>query len=270
MNNRSIPLAAIAVWSCTGPTADFDSDAAVGDGAPRLDAVAIDSGGAAIDSGIADGGIVGCPRNVLDDDVLAASNADLAALRGVTHVQGDVDLSGPIASFASLSCLRVVTGSLYVRTSSTSELAGLEGLRQTLDGLEALREVPNINIIANPNLEHVEALHDLTSVDVRVYIADNPALETVEGLRGLVTIGDRLRILRNDRLTALGLHGLQQLYVAPDEPAPPVRRGGDDFEVIDNPSLPRCEATLLLERLRAYQFAGTSRIAGNDSTSPCP
>ena len=80
-------------------------------------------------------------------------------------------------------------------------------------------------------------------------IYENDALRSLDGLRRVSSVAGVLPIQGNQLLATLdGLRALTSL--------------GGDVSVVRNPSIPTCEVTALLERLRALGWSGESFFDG--------
>ena len=143
-------------------------------------------------------------------------------------IDGD-DSAGDVAKLAGVTC---IDGPLYVRSSTLTDLSGLESLTSvselwiggtppqsfdplgnpalvSLKGLENLKGVSYLTIEGNPVLTDLTALRGLTFVTADVDIKENAALESLEGLDKIETMGE-LTIDDNPKLKDLkGLRSLQ-------------------------------------------------------------
>ncbi|WP_437276314.1 leucine-rich repeat domain-containing protein [Sorangium sp. So ce375] len=146
---------------------------------------------------------------------------ELEALRGVTVLNGRLNIGGDVSDLSPLACLTTITGRLVIRdTTLLSSLDGLDslsliGARLTVErnssllrlGLPNLQQVKGtIEIRENPILESVAGV-GLNAHEVRVI--DNDSLDSLSGFGGFEE--GVLLIEGNDGLVSLdGLQGLRR------------------------------------------------------------
>lgn len=172
-------------------------------------------------------------------------------LNGLTHVTaidpGDarvsIRISDGLIDLSGLRNIEVIDGALVIERNP---------LLVTLDGLDNLTSVLEINISSNDSLTSLESLSGLSSLEHGLNIWDNDTLTNLHGLENLSTVGEILVISRNDSLLNLDALGSMSFT-------------GDVFEIEDNTSLPTCEAQGLLDRLLEEGWDGgvTIRVEGN-------
>lgn len=137
------------------------------------------------------------------------SAADIAALAGVTCIDGVLDIRG--STVADLSGLESLTTVKELRIGAPPPLsfgnAGNPALT-SLHGLEHLKGVQAVRIEGNPLLTDLSALSGLTFVTGDLEIVNNDALTSLEGLHGIGRAGE-VKVSGNAALTSLaGLRGL--------------------------------------------------------------
>jgi hypothetical protein len=97
-------------------------------------------------------------------DVRLASQSDVAALGGVSQVEGSIHITGEVTDLGPLRCLRQVTGNLSVYEAELlRSLSGLDGL-QAIDGALLIGtscDKEEDQCVGNPALEAVAALGNL-------------------------------------------------------------------------------------------------------------
>lgn len=143
---------------------------------------------------------------------------------GYAEVTGDIVVDGQqtIISFASLSNLKTVRGTFYIR-SGVQNLMGLENLETVgsnldfvfndeLTSLAALKNLTSVGehfaLGVNKNLASLDGLHKLTSVG-SIEINGNQSLTSIAGLENLTAVKEHLGIYSNTNLTTLqGLHNM--------------------------------------------------------------
>jgi hypothetical protein len=171
--------------------------------------------------GAGSGGNVGspdCTRTLAAPETRVQNQAQVEALRGVTKVEGNLNIdavsNGP-TDLQPLICLTEVTGTLTIATySPLKNLRGLEQLQRVgklqisgnrelvdLGGLKHLGEVAtDMTIRENPKLRSFEALQSLSTIGGALTIEDNPSLSAFEGLDALTRVGGNVSISRNHAL----------------------------------------------------------------------
>jgi low-density lipoprotein receptor class A len=137
------------------------------------------------------------------------SAGDIAALAGVTCINGVLDIRG--STLADLSGLESLTTVRELRIGPAPALsfgdAGNPAL-VSLHGLEHLKGVQAVSIEGNPVLTDLSALSGLTFVTGDLEVVDNNALASLDGLHNIARAGD-VKISGNAALTSLaGLRGL--------------------------------------------------------------
>lgn len=137
------------------------------------------------------------------------SAGDIAALAGVTCIDGVLDIRG--STLTDLSGLESLTTVKELRIGPAPALsfgnAGNPALA-SLHGLEHLKGVQAVTIEGNPLLTDVSALSGLTFVTSGLKIVNNDALTSLEGLHNIGRAGD-VEVSANAALTSLsGLRGL--------------------------------------------------------------
>lgn len=206
------------------------------------------------DAAPADAGGVGCdPQLRFSGTLLAGSNEDLEALRGVTFIDGFVTVTGAVSDLSALRCLQRVTsydcdcdieGDLGderfgLSVQNTTALTSLEGLGRltVVTGALAIR-----NNAALSNLEGLDRLRRA----VVLLVEGNTSLASLDGLEALTTAG--------------------KLYNGTDG----AEEGRLGIYITDNPALPTCEGTALRDRIGVENIDGVVSITGNDDTGVCP
>lgn len=217
---------------------------------------------------------------------------DAGGLAALETVQGDlVIVSNPTLVALGFTSLREVTGTLSIYfNDSLSTLSGMPALtgvgsillyfNPSLTSLDfdAMPTVANhLHLVTNTGLLDLAALSMLTSVGGDLTVSDNDAITGLSELASLTSVGGDLYLFFNDSLatadlpaltsiggsltvrqhTALGSLAMDALVVV-----------DGDYEVVDNPGLPSCEAQGVLDGLSG--FAGAWTISGNDAAATCP
>ena len=202
----AVPLAAAAcVWAPASPPCDGDANCpdemTCAGGACVAPAPANDDGdGEPADGdgddgdpdGDGDGDGDGCttvgPAVLVDDD---AVEDYLDGIDGCVFVDGDLEITGSVASVLALAAIDEITGDLRVRESDLVALDGLDGLTTIGDSL-VVRE--------NSFLEDVDGLGALASVGGDVEIIGNPELSScdVDDLVDAVDVEGEVETFDND------------------------------------------------------------------------
>lgn len=107
--------------------------------------------------------------------VTVDSMAAVEALRGVTCIEGDLDLSGPdVLDTSPLGDLQRVTGELFVGNTGVKDVSGLARLTR----------VGALVLSVNPALSDLGDLAGLEAVGTLV-VQGHPALTSLDGLQGV-------------------------------------------------------------------------------------
>lgn len=222
-----------------------------------------------------------CPEMVLPGDVDVRSEAELAALQGVTAVEGKLDISAP-AGFDALSCLRTVGDNLDV------DVFGAEG-DVSLWGLRNLQSVGG-SVDVSSSFDRIYAdcgLSQLVSLGEK-YVTGG-AVDTYGGLAGELDLS-HLKLVRHIRLresslTRLVLPSNQTMTMGQllleDQPylsevagfsgvtiqSASLVSGAYSVRIVDNPRLSTCRANELAQLFVAGGSPeSTVTISGNE---PC-
>jgi hypothetical protein len=252
--------------------------------------------------------LVGISRLEGSLTITASTLENLAGLECLEVVGVDLDIAGNhrLTTLSGLEALFFVGGRVTLGT--LAEDGGNDGL-ESLEGLGALGSVGCLAIEGNSRLRSLDGLrHQRTEPGCRLVIRGNPSLEVpffdddaqlgagliadlvvesnaslrslgywfvegvlygdlvlrdlpaladISGIRGVSYIAGDL-VVEATGLAGLGcLHGLGGL-------------GGDRLVVVDNPSVPTCEAEALRDTLRRLGWEGEAEIHGNDDEGTCP
>jgi hypothetical protein len=169
-----------------------------------------------------------------------------------------VDSAADVAALAGVTC---IDGPLYIRSSTLTDLTGLESLTSvqqleiggtppqsfgaagnpslvSLHGLENLRGVTHLVIEGNPVLTDISALSGLTFITGNLEIVENATLASLEGLHQIGMAGE---ITIAENLLLKDLKGLRGLTSA------------DGFELSNNPLVENFEG---LENVEYFGAVG--------------
>ena len=244
--------------------------------------------------------LAGCGKDpvapvVLEEGVVIASSADIAALRergGDAYIiDGDLQIVGSsLVALTGLEGLRRVEGSVEIWFNDRLEsLAGLEGLESVGAGLgpadaspplptpaagKAAHVVEGLLIFENKALRSLKGLENLASVSGGLALVRNEALASLTDMPRLVEIEGSVDIWFNDALQSLeGLHHLARvrdfLEVSGNDALQSLDglRGighvGADLIISNNALLPQSEVWAFAERMVAEGFAGAVIVQGN-------
>jgi hypothetical protein len=141
--------------------------------------------GAYVAAAVSEAPPAACQGKILPGDVSVATDGDLAALDGVTRLEGSLTVTGALTGWAPLRCLTAVAGGLSVSatTAATLELPALVrvGGRLLVRGGESLASVllPRLRFVgADPSGSlTLEELPNVTKVEL------GRLVETPSGLR---------------------------------------------------------------------------------------
>ena len=201
-----------------------------------------------------------------------------------------VRITGPrVTSVGALSCF---SGFQQLEVIDAPHLTTLAPLRKfapasvkiagtgllSLDGLQGATDPFHFEVSANDELLELTGFA-ATSVSSALVIDQLAQLPTLAGLEALESVG-MLGISNNPSLTALT--GLEQLQTANSititnnshlvdlEALSAVDSIEGDLSILDNASLPTCEAERLVATIGAENIHGTLTISGNDDSATCP
>ncbi|AFE03786.1 putative lipoprotein [Corallococcus coralloides DSM 2259] len=135
---------------------------------------------------------------VHDGDFAVTGAVDLVALEGVTHLRGELTISAPTLTDASLPSLAVIEGSLTVRGNASLRRLFMPALR-FVGGTAA--------VLSNARLDALTlgtAPDTMVRVERSLLVEDNPMLPTLEGLAA-VQPGDSISLRANNALVDPGL-----------------------------------------------------------------
>ena len=203
--------------------------------------------------------------------------------------EGDFEITNA-SELLALSPCHEITGNLYIRATAITTLHGLENLQNlhalhlitnpNLYSLAALEHLENINMLHisnNPKLESLHGLENITRVTT-VHIAQNALLSSLEGLESLshaVTV----HVAYNPTLLSLaGLENLQQTSVfnlihneslSSLSKLESIQTIDTRLTIINNSSLPTCEAETLRDHIGAENILRGTFISGNDDMAVC-
>jgi len=168
--------------------------------------------------------------------VVVQTPADMAALAGVTCIDGDLIIAGyPDATFAPLD-LEQVTGSITIAGNATLS---------TLDGFAQLTKVRTFSIQGNDQLSDISSVGQLSQISA-LMITGNDALLDLSGLDTWMELRPNLTVSNNASLTSL--HGLENVQFALQQ-----------IHIKDNPALQS------LSPLGPVKIIGLIDISGNIS-----
>ncbi|MHA7628056.1 DUF7151 family protein [Corallococcus sp. M7] len=135
---------------------------------------------------------------VHDGDFAVTGPMDLVALEGVTHLRGELVISAPTLTDASLPSLAIIEGSLTVRGNASLRRLSMPALR-FVGGTAA--------VISNARLDALTlgtAPDTMLRVERSLLVEDNPMLPTLAGLAA-VQPGDSISLRANNALVEPGL-----------------------------------------------------------------
>jgi hypothetical protein len=131
------------------------------------------------------------------------SNADVEALAGVSVIEGNLGIHWEVTDISALSCLREVTGGLWIVETQVASVDPLQGLLEVGGELEigmapnlvdvtlpVLEQVGYLSVYQNESLTNLE-LPALHTIGLHAEIDDNPLLPTCD----VTTIRDALSSL---------------------------------------------------------------------------
>jgi hypothetical protein len=206
----------------------------------------------------------------LGTDLTIQDMRDLKRIGGLTKltmIPGTVSINGApsLENMVGMDNIEEIGGFLFMIGNGIASLDGLENLisvkgqivlirNKKLADVSGLCSLKNANegfLIGQSALMDLHGLENLSTVG-DLGLSDNPFLTSVDGLGGLEHItGDVNRIGGNPVLQDLdGLDGV-------------VDMGGDAIIIVDNLSLPTCEATGFRDRMVANGWSGYACIKGN-------
>jgi len=190
-------------------------------------------------------------------DVAIRNKADLEELKGITHVEGRVDIEeSSLKNLNGLEHLEYVEDGLYI--NSNEVLTDIKGLRslKTIGKKRCSREC-NLEIRNNSALVSLNGLENLEIIYDWLFISFNQSLENLDGLSNLEEVEDSIYISDNDSMTSIsGLFYLKRV-------------GGNEVQIDDNPELSQCQVDKFEEYLKTKEFSGNFIYQGNDESETC-
>ncbi|MFP2896138.1 hypothetical protein [Corallococcus sp. 4LFB] len=224
---------------------------------------------------------------VHDGNFVVADPVDLVALEGVTHLRGELTVSAPTLSDASLPSLAVIQGSLTVKGNASLRRLSLPSLR-FVGGDVAVRSNARLDALTlgtapgatlwverslivedNPMLPTLEGLAAVLPRDSIFLRANNAMvvpglLPQVVALRGSLVIEDNLRLDRTPFVNLDRVHGDVRLANNPAMPAPSglenLTRVDGTLELRDNTALEVLHPLARLGSVGELHLIGNSRL----------
>lgn len=222
--------------------------------------------------------------NVLNSGIELRTQAEVDDLgdQGITVINGSVrfletgvDNPDPIRDLSPLNCLQEVKGPLRIdNTPELLTLNGLENLKYTkglvlyatnVESLESLSNLEtidgNILISRNHSLTNLNGLNNVTSVLGTVDISSNDEIVDIEGMESLQSVGENLWIFGNPKLQNLeGLNNLvqigRQLYLSDGAQMVNI----DALSTLETTSSIKIENNPLIESISAFSNLTVSSL----------
>ena len=154
----------------------------------------------------------------IDGDLSISSCSNLENINGlskINKINGGLNLSfcSSLENISGLSSLTEIAGNLVISNTGVVSIASLAGLNGEIAG--------SISISTNPSLTSLAGLHNISSYQTFLQIADNQLLTDLVGLEGLVsgstgTSFSGLVISNNEGLTSL--KGIDNLLSVNEKP----------------------------------------------------
>ncbi|RKH91058.1 hypothetical protein D7Y21_04070 [Corallococcus sp. AB045] len=135
---------------------------------------------------------------VHDGDFAVTSPVDLVALEGVTHLRGELIISAPTLTDASLPSLAVIEKSLTVRGNASLRRLSMPALR-FVGGIVAVSSNARLDALTLGT-----APDTMVQVERSLLVEDNPMLPTLEGLAAVQPV-DSISLRANNALVDPGL-----------------------------------------------------------------
>lgn len=175
---------------------------------------------------------------VLEENVLIESEADLAQLEGIREVTRSIVVNQTmLADLDALGCIDTVGEDLQI--FGNTALTNVDGLVNVtdiggrfifgenhavvdFDGLQKLVAVHgSFSMTSNDGLEHISGFDSLVGIEGDITIRDNAVLLEIDGLKGLMVVGGVLAITANPMLCISSINcvgaGIVQPPVVPPE-----------------------------------------------------
>lgn len=156
-----------------------------------------------------------CGEEVLDGDHTILNADDIAALAGYTYITGSLNIKDTLlTNLAGLEELRCIGMSLNI--SGNTLLSDMKGLSGLIRINEANNYSHGLIVDDNGSLRNLDGLQNLNVLNSKVVITENSALENLQGLNGLTAIkglgSQGIQIKSNPNLTSLtGLDNLASI-----------------------------------------------------------
>jgi len=222
--------------------------------------------------------------NINGDLVIQSNNLleDINALSIIEFIGGDLQISNnPLLELLPLfDFLKSISGDLSIQTNaSLKHLDGMNDVNvfdgeiviidnpklESINGFNLFPEAELLRIYNNNNLQEIDGLQSLTTINDYLEINENSSLIEVTGFHNLETIGNHFDLEKNPNL--IRINGLQKLQSI-----------GEDFRVFQNDSflgfdgLERLEYIkglfLVLQNASLVNFLGLNQLSViGDTTS---
>lgn len=186
--------------------------------------------------------IIGGGLSIIENTALK----DLKGFSSLQEIGGSLFLTAnhSLECIASLNSLTSVENDIRIQSNyaltylnGLNNLSSVEGIFEfyqnsnlvDLSGIENLTHVGNLSLNHNYNLENINALENLISINGYLFIAYNHGLNNLIGLENTTSIGGPLHIKFNNGLTSLeGIDNIDSWSI-------------DYLYIINNPLLNTCE-----------------------------
>jgi hypothetical protein len=191
-----------------------------------------------------------CNKGTLSGDVVINGLDDMESISGYTGVSGRLTIEDTqLKNLDGLSCLEYVGGILDIESNEIVNIDGLSNLQRVdgnlhikenlklsnidglhslvyagkvslealfitdLDGLDALTSAGSFTLDNLFNLQNVDGLSNLKSIEGSLHITKCRSLQNLDGLDIVETVG-RLRIVKNDKLPTCEVESLADRLIS--------------------------------------------------------
>ncbi|NQY05660.1 MAG: carboxypeptidase regulatory-like domain-containing protein [Flavobacteriaceae bacterium] len=149
----------------------------------------------------------------------------LQPLNTLKEVTGQVWMydMGALTNFNGFENLEIVGGDLFIEVGVMESFQGLNNLQRAgnlyidglpivdLQGLESLMEVDNLDVILNIQLESLNGLNSLTTINENLAIIGNQELLNLNGLNNITNVGGNLSVVHGNFTSLSGIESLNNV-----------------------------------------------------------
>ncbi len=138
-----------------------------------------------------------CPPGDVNLSSQAQVNQFLVDYPNCTQITGQLVITGNTTDLSPLNRLTHITRSLVISGTELTDINGLTGLVS----VGTFIQIGGENAPANPQLQNISGLNNVTSVGGAIIIIKNPSLTGITGFNALAQVGGAFDVRQNANLT---------------------------------------------------------------------